>query len=69
MSSSVGEAIQDEMKRVRDVVIPQYESIGDPGKFAIAMMKNSLDNATKALAEGDVVAIVRSYEDLKGFES
>jgi len=63
--SSVGEEIQVEIKRVRDVVIPQYEEIGDAGKFAIIMMKQTLDEATKALAEGNVVSILRAYQNLK----
>lgn len=32
------------------------------------MMNASLDAAQRALAEGDVVAMLRAYEDLKGYE-
>ena len=67
--SSVGEDIQNEIRRVRDVLIPMYlELPKNAGAFGAAMMRQALDRATKALAEGDVVAIVRSYAELKDFE-
>ena len=66
--SSVGEELPKEMARVRDVVMPAYAEIGPPGEFGLMMMRQSLDNAAKALAEGDVIAIIRAYEDLKGYE-
>lgn len=66
MADSLGEALPREMTRVRGL-IPIYQSIGPAGGFAIAMMNRSLDDAQRALAEGDVVAMIRVYEDLKGF--
>lgn len=66
--SSVGIEIQNEIKRVRDVLIPAYQEIGPAGQPAIIMMRASLDNATKALAEGNVIEIIRAYEDLKGYK-
>lgn len=65
--SSVGEELPKEMARVRDKVIPAYESIGPAGQLGIIMMKASLDNAAKSLAEGDIIEIIRAYEDLKGY--
>jgi hypothetical protein len=35
----------------------------------IMMMRASLDAAAKAMAEGDVVAMLRAYEDLKEYET
>jgi len=64
---TLGEALPREMKRVREVLLPQYISIGVPGLIGVAMMNAALDRATKALAEGDLVAMIRAYEDLKGF--
>lgn len=66
--SSLGTELPKEMTRVRDVLMPMYQSIGPAGGFALAMMRAELDRATKALAEGDVVAMLRSYEALKGFK-
>lgn len=65
--SSLGTELPKEMARVRDVLMPQYLSIGPAGGFALALMRAELDRATKALAEGDVITMMRSYEALKGF--
>ena len=65
---TLGEALPREMARVRDEVMPQYLAIGEAGSFAVAFMRADLDRATKALAVGDVVAMMRAYESLKGYE-
>lgn len=67
-SQSLGEALPLEMARVRDKVMPFYVEIGPPGIFALALMRQALDGAAKAMAEGDVVAMVHWYQELKGFE-
>lgn len=64
---SLGEALPAEMARVRDEVLPVYLTI-PTGIFAATMMRQSLDNAAKALAEGDTVAMITAYEDLKGYK-
>lgn len=63
---TLGDQLPAEMKRVRDVLLPVYDAT-PMGHIAAAMMRASLDQATKALAEGDVVAMMRAYEDLKGY--
>lgn len=65
---TLGEALPAEMARVRDHVLPFYTPEVN-GQFAAAMMRQSLDAAAKALAEGDVVAMLRCYEDLKGYDT
>lgn len=65
---SLGEALPREMARVRDEVMPAYQSIGVEGMPALFMMRAELDAATKALAEGDVVAMLRAYESLKEYQ-
>lgn len=65
--SSLGEELPKEMARVRDEVLPEYIAIGAQGMFAATMMRQSLDAAAKAMASGDVVAMIKAYEDLKGF--
>lgn len=67
--TSLGEALQLEMARVRDTVMPAYLEIGAAGIFALTMMRADLDAAAKALAEGDVVEMLRVYESLKGYET
>jgi hypothetical protein len=64
---TLGEALPKEMARVRDELMPRYTAIGLHGQFGLAMMRAALDAAARALAEGDVVAMLRAYEALKGF--
>lgn len=68
-AETLGSALPREMARVRDVVMPQYLAIGPAGAFARAMMRADLDKATKALAEGDLVTMIRVYENLKAYKS
>lgn len=66
-ASSLGEALPAEMARVRDEVMPPYQSIGAAGVPALMMMRQALDGAAKAMAEGDTVAMIRWYQELKDF--
>lgn len=67
--SSLGIELPKEMTRVRDELMPLYQEIGPGGAFALMRMRKELDRATKALAEGDVVTMIQSYEALKGFKT
>ncbi len=66
---TLGDALPREMARVRDEVLPMYLQLQNtPGvevRPAIAMMRHDLDRAAKALAEGDVVAMLEVYQSLK----
>lgn len=64
---TLGDALPREMARVRDEVMPAYEASGSAGGYALQMMRYDLDIAAKALASGDVVAMMRAYEALKGY--
>jgi hypothetical protein len=63
---NLAEALPIEQARVRDI-LPVYDSI-PAGAFAAAMIRQSLAAAEQAAASGDVVAMLRAYEDLKGYE-
>jgi hypothetical protein len=64
MTEFLGEALPREMARVRDEVLSVY--LGIPtGIFAANMMRADLDAATKALAEGDVIEMIRVYKSLQ----
>lgn len=65
--NTLGEALPKEMARVRDEVMPAYTAIGSAGGFALASMRRDLDAAAKALAEGDVGAMIHAYNSLKGW--
>lgn len=63
--SSIGEELPKEMARVREM-IPIYDSV-PMGFIAANMMRNDLDRAATALADGNIVEIIRVYECLKGY--
>jgi hypothetical protein len=69
MTDTLGDALPREMARVRDEVMPAYLSIGAPGFFALACMRNDLDIAAKAMIEGDLPAMIAVYESLKGYKT
>lgn len=64
---TLGDALPREMARVRDEVMPAYQEIGVAGTFALTMMRHDLDEAARAMASGDTVAMIRVYESLKGY--
>lgn len=64
---SLGEALPAEMARIRDEVIPIYSAI-PTGVLAVTMMRRDLDLAAKALAEGDLPAMIEAYQSLQGYE-
>lgn len=66
MTETLGEALPREMARVRDEVLPVYLTI-PTGIFAATMMRNDLDAAAKAMAEGDTVEMLRVYKSLKEY--
>ena len=68
-SKTLGDALPQEMARVRDTVMPAYLSIGPAGTFALMGMRADLDRAAKAMAEGDVVKMLAAYESLKGWNT
>lgn len=70
-SYTLAEALPLEMARVRDEILPQFLALrGMPNVIVepqIMMMRAELDEAARAMAHGDVVAMLRSYESLKGY--
>lgn len=68
-NESLGEDLPREMARVRDEVMPLYYLVGIAGVPALMMMRHALNGAAKAMAEGDVVAMTRWYQELKGFRA
>jgi molybdopterin converting factor small subunit len=68
MSESLADALLSEQKRVREL-IPIYQPIGPAGGFAIAMMNRALEDAERAVMDGDVVQMIASLEDLRGYKA
>lgn len=64
-SMTLAESLPAEQKRVR-ALLPLYDEI-PTGIFAAALMRQALERAERAASAGDVIAMLRSYEELKGF--
>lgn len=62
---TVGDDFPKEQARVREL-LGLYKEIGPSGVFGAAMIEQVLRRADAAAISGDVVAILRSYEELKG---
>lgn len=67
-TNSLGEALPKEMARVRDELLPLYDAI-PTGAFAATMMRQDLDHAAKAMAEGDTAAMIEVYDSLRGYSA
>ena len=67
MSESLGEELPKEMARVREL-LPLYDAI-PTGVFAATIMRNDLDRAARALAEGDLPAMMQVYASLKEYKA
>lgn len=68
-SLTLGEALPQEIARIRDEILPLYVSIGRAGAFAAELMRRDLDAAAKAMISGDVVEMMRIYQKLKEFKA
>lgn len=70
MGDTLGDALPKEMARVRDKIMPAYAdpALNGAGVFALNMMRQDLDAAARAMAEGDVVAMMACYEALKTYD-
>jgi hypothetical protein len=65
--TTLGDDLPKEMARVREL-LPLYDAI-PTGKFAATLMRNDLDAAATALARGDLPAMIRVYQSLRGYKS
>lgn len=65
--TTLGEALPIEMARVRDKVMPAYREIGPSGIFALNFMQQDLDRAARAMAEGDVAAMLGCLQKLREY--
>ena len=66
---TLGEALPNEVARVRDEILPLYEGLGRAGAIAAAMMREDLDLASKVMIEGDVAGMICVLAKLKEWES
>lgn len=69
--ASLAEALPAEITRVSGVRDMYMSMRGTPGlnvEFAIQNMTDAIARATRIAASGDVLEMLRVYEELKGFE-
>lgn len=62
---SLMEGLLQELNRNRDL-LKQYKDIGPPGMIGATMISMDIQDGEKAIADNDVVDIVRVYQRLKG---
>ncbi len=60
----LAEAYPEEQERCR-MLLTLYHDIGPAGAFGAAMIEGVLQEADRAAAEQDVVAMVRAYQRMK----
>ena len=65
MSENLQEALVRELARMRDDVIPAYQSIGPAGSFALHMIRIDIKTAEDALAAGDVLRMMPALVSLQ----
>lgn len=66
-STSVGEDFPKQQARAREL-LAQYKQIGPAGTFGAIIIEQALQRADQAMSSGDIVAILQSYEELRGLE-
>ena len=65
--TSLADALPAEIERVQEL-LPLYDQT-PTGVFAATLMRSSIKAAHRAMVEGDVVAMLACYEDLKGYSA
>ena len=64
---TLGESLLKEQARVREV-LGHYKEIGPAGAFGASHIEQSLQQADQAIITGDIVGMLKAYEDLKSIE-
>lgn len=62
------EGLQEEIKRVKEIIKEYEELPSDAGAFASVMMKSSIKNAENAIVNMDTVAMLSAIKDLKEYD-
>ena len=65
--ASLGEEFPKEQARVREI-LGHYRAIGPAGNFGAAMIADTLRKADEAAISGDLVAMLRLYEEMKAIK-
>lgn len=65
--SSIGEDYPKEQARLREL-LPLYRGIGPAGIFGATMIEMTLQRADQAAISGDLVAMLRCYQEMREIE-
>lgn len=65
--TTVGEDILNQIDRVIRIQEEDKRLEGGAGLLAAAMMQVSIDNAKRSVSTGDIIEVLKAYEDLKGY--
>lgn len=65
MTDTVGDALPREIARVRDHVLVHYVELGPVGALGAHFIRADLDAAARALAECDVIEMIRLLHVLR----
>lgn len=66
-SRSVGEDFPVQQRLAREL-LALYREIGPAGAFGAMVIEQALQRADRAQASGDIIAILQSYEELRGLK-
>ena len=64
--NTLGDALPKEIERCQELLVI-YAEIGSAGTFAATMIKQDIASAHKAMMNGDLPAMIKSYESLKDY--
>ena len=67
-TKTVGSEFPVEQARVRELIATYRALPGNVGVLGAAILEEVLRKADQAAMSGDIVAILRSYEEMKGCE-
>lgn len=65
--SSMGEEYPKEQARVREI-LGHYKAIGPAGAFGAAWIEEVLKRADLAAMSGDVLQVIRSFQEMQAVE-
>ena len=69
---TLADALPEAIKRMNEEIIPAYVSIiplAPMTALTVQIMRAEVDQAVKALASGDVVAMLEAYAAIKDYKS
>lgn len=67
-TTTVGDAFPKEQARLRELILTYRALPGGVGTIGALLIEGVLQRADEAAMSGDIIAILRSYEEMRGCE-